>query len=724
MTTAKPGVLRLSLSSLIFIGMGLGIFAGVFLGEFAAFLAVLGDVWIKLLQMTVLPYVMLSLISGLGRLDYQQALLLARKAGLMLLLLWSVTLFVVFLFPYTFPDWQNSAVFSTAGTDARQQVDFIGLYIPSNLFHSLANNMVPAVVLFSFAVGVALIGVRKKHTLLDGMDVLLETLTRVANFVVLLTPIGVFAIMASAAGTLSLAELERLEVYVVSYIMISLLVSLWILPGLVTTLTPLSYRDVVGRSKDALVTAFATGSLFVVLPLLVEHSKQLLARYADNKEEGLAAVEVIVPASFNFPHAGKLFALSFILFAGWYSGYRVSATAYPELAAAGLGSLFASANVAIPFLLDLMRIPSDTFELFITTGVINARFATLLSAMFTLALTLLGAFAMTGQLRFSMRRIMRYLLFTGLSLTLVLGGLRFYFSAYLEDTYDSDRAIAERNLKRSTSTATLHLGEVSPLNPGLAGTRLEQVAERGLLRACYINDDVPFSYINRQGELVGHDVELLYYLAEDLGVSMEFVPSSTTSINQHLNSGYCDIGTTQIMTPAGALQGEYSVPVMHRMYAFLVLDHERYRFNSLESVISLKAPVIAMKPLPYYTRRLQRELPQASVILVESAGQFIAEHANNDADAMLLTREEALAWSLLHPEYAVAFPRDSHSKVPAAFPLPLDEERMADYLKTWIELKRGDGTLDDTYDYWILGKQAKAGNPRWSIVRDVLHWVD
>ena len=41
-----------------------------------------------------------------------------------------------------------------------------------------------------------------------------------------------------------------------------------------------------------------------------------------------------------------------------------------------------------------------------------------------------------------------------------------------------------------------------------------------------------------------------------------------------------------------------------------------------------------------------------------------------------------------------------------------------------IEVKLRDGTIDDLFGHWILGEEAKKSEPRWSIVRDVLHWVD
>ena len=54
----------MSLATKVFIGMALGALTGIFLGERAAVLKIAGDAFVLLLQMTVLPYVMTSLIVG------------------------------------------------------------------------------------------------------------------------------------------------------------------------------------------------------------------------------------------------------------------------------------------------------------------------------------------------------------------------------------------------------------------------------------------------------------------------------------------------------------------------------------------------------------------------------------------------------------------------------------------------------------------------------------
>ena len=49
---------------------------------------------------------------------------------------------------------------------------------------------------------------------------------------------------------------------------------------------------------------------------------------------------------------------------------------------------------------------------------------------------------------------------------------------------------------------------------------------------------------------------------------------------------------------------------------------------------------------------------------------------------------------------------------------------LVDFMNIWIDLKQKDRTIQSLYDYWILGKNAVPTQPRWSVIRDVLHWVE
>ena len=359
----------MSFSRQILTGLGLGIVTGVFFGEGAAALKWAADGFVKLLQMMVLPYITVSIVASLGSLEPSELRTLGLRAAAVIGGLWLLALAFAFLMPLTFPSVQNASFFSSSLMEQRPAFDFIDLYIPSNPFNSLANNIVPAVVLFSVVLGVAVVGVARRERLLDVLKVARDAISAATRFVTRLTPYGLFAIAANAAGTMSLEQLSRLQIYFVAYVSVALLVSLWVLPGLVAALTPIRARDILGESRDSLITACIAGDLFIVLPGLMQASRTLLGRLSPGDAEPGRLTEVIVPASFNFPHTGKLLSLSFILFAGWFADTIVPLSDYPQLALAGLVTFFGSLNAAVPFLLDLFRIPADTFQLFLATGV-------------------------------------------------------------------------------------------------------------------------------------------------------------------------------------------------------------------------------------------------------------------------------------------------------------------------------------------------------------------
>lgn len=91
-------------------------------------------------------------------------------------------------------------IFSSSQIQDQPPVDFLRLYIPSNVFYSLSNALVPAVVVFSILLGVALIQVPGKQRMLDVRSVFGEALMRVTGFVGRLASHGVFASWFIGAG--------------------------------------------------------------------------------------------------------------------------------------------------------------------------------------------------------------------------------------------------------------------------------------------------------------------------------------------------------------------------------------------------------------------------------------------------------------------------------------------------------------------------------------------
>ena len=715
--------MSLTFSQKILVGLTLGIVTGVFLGERALALEWAAQGFVKLLQMTVLPYVTVSIVESLGSLSLAEARRLGYRAGAVLVVLWIVGLVYALLVSVTFPHVQTASFFSTTLLEQRHAFDLVDLYIPSNPFYSLANNVVPAVVLFSIVLGVAIIGTDRKPVLLDVLRVARVALSRATRFIVQLTPYGLFAIAAVAAGTLSLDEIGRLQVFLVAYVGVSLLVALWVLPGMVAAVTPIRARDIFGLTRDALITAFVAGDLFIVLPVLIESSRTLVER-AGAKGEEVALPDVIVPASFNFPHTGKLLSISFILFAGWFSDSPVPALEYPRLALTGLVTFFGSINSAVPFLLDLFHVPADTFQLFVASSVINARFGTLVAAMHTLAVALLSTCAMTGLMRFDRARIVRYLVITAVLTVAVIGGTRVIFGRVFHQEYTKDKVLAAMHLKRHATPATVHRVPAAAPSAPERGPILSLLKQRGALRVGYLRDSLPYAFFNAADELVGLDVEMAYHLAAELNVPLEFVPIDRERMVEQVNLGDCDILMSGVaITTMRASQMTFSADYVDETMAFVVPDSARGDYASWSQVEKLSGVRLGIQDVPYYIQKMRERLPAADLKVLQSPLEFFRDHERDGLDALVFAAERGSAWTLMYPNFTVVIPEPNPVRVPLAYAIGQQDQAFATFVNTWVELKKKDGTIDSLYKYWILGRDAAPKQPRWSIIRDVLHWT-
>jgi Na+/H+-dicarboxylate symporter/ABC-type amino acid transport substrate-binding protein len=711
----------------ILICLALGIATGLILGEYAGVFKYVADGYVRLLQMTVLPYLIVSLISGFGSLDTSKAGSLFLRVGILTLVLWGLALGLVFLMPLAFPSVETASFFSTTLVEESPSVDFISLYIPSNAFQSLANNVVPAVVLFSGFLGIALIGIKDKEPLLSGLLVVEKVLGRANNFAIKLTPIGLFAIAANTVGTLDTQQIGRLRVFLICYGAVALLLSLWILPGLVACVTPIPARRILQATRDALITAFMTGELFVVLALLVDRSKELLKEYqVDESEEGSPA-EIIVPTFYNFPHVAKLLSLSFVLFAAWSSDTVVSWARQIQLGLAGIVSLFGSMNTAVPFLLDLARVPSDTFQLFLATGIINSRFGTLAAAMHMVVLALVGTCAMTGKLRFSARRILRYCVVTTLATAMTLTAVSFLLRATGKVSYDKGQVAMDMQFLRPPSAKAVILKEPPAESlPHEEGALLRNIRERGRLRVGYF-DSMPYCFVNNQGNLVGFDVEMVHLLASELEVTLELIPISPEQMIEALDAGQCDMFIGGVaLTPRRAEGATFSANYIDETMAFIVADHRRADFSDASWIRNTPGLRIAVPGLPYFLELVHREFPAATVVEIPFGSQSITdffEGKGPQADALAFTAERGSFRTLIYPAYSVAVPHPVVIKIPLAYPVARHDIEAARFLSNWIDLKNKDGTIKSLYDHWILGQDARPPQKRWSVMRNVLHWV-
>jgi Na+/H+-dicarboxylate symporter/ABC-type amino acid transport substrate-binding protein len=728
---------KLGLAEQIILGLFIGIAVGIFFGEEVKFLKIAGDAFIMLLQITVIPYIIVSLVTALGRLTLANAKSLGLKAGSVLLVVWVVGLAVVLLSPLAFPKWPSASFFSTSQVHEAKPINFLQLYIPANPFFSMANAVIPAIVVFSVLIGLALTGVRNKNALLDPLAAVADALMEVTGFITKLAPYGIFALSASAAGTLDIESLSRLQVYVVTYIVLALILSFWLLPALVAAVTPLQYGDILRSFRAPVITAFATGNLLIVLPILAEQSKELIAASDAaklNLEDGEAqsSIDVLVPAAYNFPNLGAILSLMFVLFAGWYIGMSVPVAQYPLISAAGLASLFGGTVLALPFLLDLLRLPQDLFQVFVTVDVLGSRFGTLLAAMHVVTIVLVGTFALQGRLRLRLLPLARFMGITAALLLVALTGIRAFYTYGFVAPFTKAQALKGLQLLINPQPAKVY--DAAPLlqhQPGQKPANLTQIRDRGLLRVCCGFRDFPSVFYNKANppELVGFDIEMAHRFARSQNLPIEFLRVKTESKAMDLlNNGACDILMANLpISPDRAEKYLLTDPIYISSVSFIVKDNRRDEFQTWDDIQKL-FPSFRVAVLDTPTTRVLAEvlMPEATLVLFKKPEEIekFLESGGPKVDAIAYMSESGAAWTLLYPDFSLVVPRPTVS-LPVAYAVAAGNEKLVKAFNAWLLVEKSRGTIDQLYRYWMLGEAAKIRKPpRWSVIRNVLHWTD
>jgi Na+/H+-dicarboxylate symporter len=711
---------KFSLFQKVILGVVLGIIVGILIGEPAGKLGIFGTAYVRLLQMTVLPYVVVSLVGGIGRLNATQARIIGSRGGALILFLWGIGLAVLTTLPVGYPDWTSASFFSTTLLDEGATFDPLQLYLTSNPFHAMANTIVPATVMFSIVLGVALIGVPHKQGLLDVLENLTQGLMRVASAVAKLTPYGLFAITANAAGTLRVEELGRLQVYLWVYVVAWAVLMIMVLPSLVAWGTPFSYREVIRQSRTAIITAIATGTVLVVLPLIAEKCKELLEDHKHLSDDAEAGVDVLVPTAYSFPSIGTLLGLGFILFAAWFAGSPLDPTQYPGYVVLGLFTAFGTMNIALPYLLDFFRLPADLFQLYLLGSVVTARLATGLAAMHGVVICLLGASAVIGIIKW--RKLFQVAL-AGVGLTFLSMVVLGFVLSKMPYTYKGDEQFVSMRLISDTVRSAEKTEPPPPLTAeDFERSRLDVIRGRGSIRVGYMPDRLPMAFRNNAGQVVGFDVELAHLLAADIGVQLELVRLEWPDVPEWLRTGRIDmLAGGIVVTPDRALEYAFTRPYGEHTMGLIVLDHRRNEFSSTEKIEAREDLVIGLPGAPYFRNAIQQWLPDAQVVVMESPRPFLRGEMEQ-VDAIIFSAERGSAWTLIYPDFTVAVPRGIRATVPIAFGIPREQEVFRDFLNNWLTLKIKLRITDDLFDHWILGKDLEAEEPRWSVIRNVFGW--
>ena len=264
----------------VLIAMVLGAVTGIVFGAPAATrLGWIGDLFMKLLRMVIVPLVLTSIVSGVASVGGGRALgrMFSKTLGyyvLSSLLAITVSLFMVNLIR---PGVDANMV-DTAQVDLptlqtpTSPVDLIVNIVPENVIQAAASADMLALIFFAIVFGVAVTTLpdKSRTTVMDLFEALFEAMMKLTSGIIRFLPIGVFALITRMVGTTGFDSFRPLALYAIT-IFSGLTVHLFVtLPVLLIVLGRISPRIHFANMRDAMLIAFSTSSSGATLPVTME----------------------------------------------------------------------------------------------------------------------------------------------------------------------------------------------------------------------------------------------------------------------------------------------------------------------------------------------------------------------------------------------------------------------------------------------------------------------
>ena len=262
-------------NTLVLLGIVLGALFGSFLPELALEQRVIGQMFVSFLKMLVVPLVFSSIfisILGLGSLDSLKDIGL-KTIGLYLLTTALATLLAIIImniFPIGEPISAQGLEYAKASEVAKFSLSAMILsFIPENIFNSLTNGSMMQIIVFAifFAIASLHLEEHRQETMLDFFTAVTNAMLTMAEWIIKLTPIGVFSLISYVIADQGIGVILDLWKYVLMVISVLLIHALVILPIILLVFGKTNPYKYLSDVREAPIMAFSTASSAATLPV-------------------------------------------------------------------------------------------------------------------------------------------------------------------------------------------------------------------------------------------------------------------------------------------------------------------------------------------------------------------------------------------------------------------------------------------------------------------------
>lgn len=256
----------------ILIGMLLGISFGALFGAQAEILKPVGDVFLNLISMIIVPLVLSSIVIGITSIRDPKKLrrMGIKTLGIFLFTTLSAILLGIFV-AYIFQPGLNLHMklpVASASMDSAPLGDIVLALVPQNPVTALVEGNILQIIVFSLFLGAAInLAGERGRPLVEFFESLAEVMYRLTSIVMEFTPIGVFAIMAWVTGSFGITILVPLLKFLAVYYAACFIHIFVVICSMLRFMANVSPWPFFRGMRDAIMVAFTTCSSTATLPI-------------------------------------------------------------------------------------------------------------------------------------------------------------------------------------------------------------------------------------------------------------------------------------------------------------------------------------------------------------------------------------------------------------------------------------------------------------------------
>ena len=232
---------------------------------------------------------------------------------------------------------------------------------------------------------------------------------------------------------------------------------------------------------------------------------------------------------------------------------------------------------------------------------------------------------------------------------------------------------------------------------------IETIKERGVIKIG-LSLFKPWSMRDLNGELVGFELDVGRQLAEDMGVEVEFVPTSWDGIIPALVSGNFDtIISGMTVTPQRNLTVNFTIPYAYSGMTILANTAMTEGFT-LEDYNSADVTFAARRGATPATV-IADMFPEAELLLFDEDGAATQEVLNGNAHATMSSEPTPSNEARMNPETLSVPFKEAFQAGGEGFALRKGDPDALAFFNSWITARTNTGWLKERHDYWFRGDE-------------------